>query len=128
KPSSGTSDPTVTNAVPVGTWVSRSYLDVVDYADARNPLVRQPVNIPGTLNGISHQGAVLYTVGTHWTTNQVMAWTQFLDASAYDGVSAHLIDSLALPNTSPLPLLVVETNLFIGHPDYTNGGIYAGPI
>ena len=72
-------------------------------------MVRQPVNIPGTLEGISHQGSVLYTIGTHWTTNQATAWTQFLDASAYDGVAAHLIDSLALPTTWPLPVLAVET-------------------
>ncbi|HYV31614.1 MAG TPA: beta-propeller domain-containing protein, partial [Candidatus Binatia bacterium] len=122
---------TVTNIAPIGTWVSRSYLDVVDYADPRNPTVRQPVNIPGTLNGISQQGSVLYTIGTHWTTNQATAWTQFLDASAYDGVAAHLIDSLALPTTWPLPVLAVETNLFIGVPDYGNGagsGVVYGPI
>ena len=112
---------------PVGTWISRSYLDVVDYADARQPLVRQPINIPGTLNGLSHQGSVLYTVGTHLQTNAMSDWTEHLDASAYDGVSAHWIDSLALPNVWPRPLLVVETNLFIGRSGYTNGG-WVGPV
>jgi len=132
--SSGATDPTVTNVTTVtnfvstGTWVSRSYLDVVDYADARDPMVRQPVNIPGMLNGISHQGSVLYTIGTHWTTNQALAWTEYLDASAYDGVAAHLIDSLVLPNAWPHPVLVVETNVFIGRSGYTNGVVIIGPL
>jgi hypothetical protein len=92
---------------PPGNWVSRSYLDVVDYTEAKEPLVRQPVNIPGRLTGISRQGAVLYTVGTHWTTNTSTAWIEYLDASAYDGVSVHLIDSLPLPESWPHPTLVL---------------------
>jgi hypothetical protein len=116
-----------TNAAISGTWISRSYLDVVDYADARHPVVRQPVNIPGQLQGLSHQGAVLYTIGTHWATNAAYDWTEFLDASAYDGVSAHWIDSLRLPVAWPHPVRVIETNLFIGRPNYTNG-YYVGPL
>jgi hypothetical protein len=99
-----------------GRWVYRTFLNVVDYADPREPLVRQPANIPGQLNGISHHGEVLYTVGTHWTTNQVEAWTEYLDASSYDGVSAHLVDSLRLSNQWPRPLQVVGTNVFLGNP------------
>lgn len=108
---------TITNNGPSGTWVMRSYLDAVDYADARNPLVRKPVNIPSTLHGISHRGSLLYTVGPHWTTNW-SDWTEYLEASAYDGVSAHLVDSLALPDAWPHPVLVVQTNIFIGRPGY----------
>jgi hypothetical protein len=95
-----------------------SYLDVIDYADPVSPTLRAPVNIPGTLHGISHAGELLYTVGIHWTTNQVTDWTEWLDASAYDGVAAHLIDSLALPDAWPHPVLVVNTNVLIGHPGY----------
>ena len=57
---------------------------------------------------------MLYTVGPRWTTNWWSDWTEILTASAYDGVSAHLVDSLALPPTWPHPVLVVETNVFIG--------------
>jgi hypothetical protein len=99
---------------PIGSWITRSFLDVVDYSDADEPLVRKPVNVPGTLAGLSHEGAVLYTTGTHWTTNADTAWTEYLDASAYDGVSAHLIDSLPLPATWPRPLLVSGANIFLG--------------
>jgi hypothetical protein len=113
---------------PVGTWVSRSFLNVVDYADADDPLVRQPVNIPGTLVGLSHNGAVLYTTGTHWTTNTETAWTEYLDASAYDGVSAHLIDSLPLPATWPRPLLVSGGNIFLGRASNSSYEPVTGPI
>jgi hypothetical protein len=113
---------------PIGTWVSRSFLDVVDYADADDPLVRKPVNIPGALAGLSHGGAVLYTTGTHWTTNTDTAWTEYLDASAYDGVSAHLVDSLALPVTWPRPLLVSGGNIFLGRASSSGYSPIIGPV
>jgi len=108
-------DPAV---VPIhrGQWVTRSFLDVVDYEDAVHPLVRRPVNIPGTLQGLSHRGEILYTVGQHATTNTSWTWQEFLDASAYDGVSAHLIDSLDLGQNWPHPVLVAGTDVFVGRP------------
>lgn len=113
---------------PVGTWISRSFLNVVDYSDADDPLVRKPVNIPGTLAGLSHNGAVLYTTGTHWTTNTATDWMEYLDASAYDGVSAHRIDSLPLPSTWPRPLLVSGGNIFLGRASSSSYGPIFGPI
>ena len=110
---------------PIGTWVQRSLLDVIDYADPRNPTVRKPVCIPGTLSGIAYDGALLYTVGTHWSTNPAIAWNDYLDASAYDGVAAHLVDSLSLSNLWPHPVLVAGTNVFVGSPQYASSGGYA---
>ena len=111
-----------TNAPPVDYWVQRSYLDVVDYADAANPTVRKPVNIPGSLTGVARAGELLYTVGLHWTnpTNWWYDGTEYLDASAYDGVEAHLIDSLKLSSLWPHPVLALADNVFIGHPAETN--------
>ena len=43
-------------------------------------------------------------------------WTEWLDASAYDGVAAHLVDSLALSKNWPHPVLVFGSSLFIGAP------------
>jgi len=105
---------------PNGLWIQRSQLDVIDYADPISPTVRNPVNIPGTLQGISDEGELLYTVGLHWGTNQVYDWTQWLDASAYDGVAAHLVASMALPDSWPHPLVLVDTNVFIGRPGYSS--------
>ena len=104
---------------PDGSWVQSSLLDLIDYADPRSPTIRTPVSIPGTLQGIQHQGELLYTTGAHWDTNQVSDWTQWLDASAYDGVAAHLVDSLAISNYWPYPVLVLETNVFIGRSGYS---------
>lgn len=111
-------DPASGDTIPgsgrLGTWTQTAYLDVVDYADPRDPLVRQPVNIPGTLVGLAHRGSLLYTTGPHWTTNASTAWNEYLDASAYDGVSAHLIDSLPLPTTWPHPVLAEGATVFLG--------------
>src|SRR5262249_51660971 len=109
-----------TNQVPSGIWVQRFFLDVVDYADPKLPTLRPPVNIPGQLTGLSRGGALFYTVGPHYTDWQSTG-AQFLDASAYDGVAAALVDSMPLSNTWPQPLLFSEPNLFLGRADSTGG-------
>ena len=98
---------------PTGKWITRWYLDVVDYADAAEPLVRRPSNIPGSLVGLSHDAEVLYTRGVHWTKEGTSDWTEYLDAAAYDGVKARLIDSLPLSNSWTRALLVSGTNVFL---------------
>jgi hypothetical protein len=53
-------------------------------------------------------------VGTHWASNSTTYdWTEYLDASAYDGVAAHLVDSLSLGDW-PHPVLVVDEHVLIG--------------
>jgi hypothetical protein len=94
-----------TNVIPVGIWVTKYYLDVVDFADPTAPAVRKPVNIPGQLIGLSHGGALLYTIGSHWDANGTTDGRQYLDASAYDGLQAALVDSLKLTNSWPQPLI-----------------------
>jgi hypothetical protein len=106
-------------------WVQRSFLDVVDYADARLPTVRRAVNIPGRLEGLSHQGALLYTAGQHADADGASDYRMWLDVSAYDGVSASLVASLELPNEWPSPRLVWGTNIFLGRP---TGGNAAGQL
>lgn len=94
----------------------RSFLDVVDYADATVPTVRPPVNIPGDLKGISHNGSLLYTIGFHRAnaTNWYQGY-QALDASAYDGVSAYLVDSVSLSNSYLHPAVAEGTNIFLAN-------------
>jgi len=103
------------------TRFERAFLDVVDYADARHPAVRPPVNIPGTLEGLSHSGALLYTVGFHRTSTNWYEGENALDASAYDGVSAYLVDSLSLSNIAPHPVLVSGTTVFLGRAQSFSG-------
>lgn len=94
-------------------WIQRSFLDVIDYADPANPTIRKPVNIPGQLTAVTHNGELLYTKGVHWTTNQT-DWREWVDASAYDGISAHLVASLALPDNWPRPALVAGDAVLVG--------------
>jgi hypothetical protein len=94
----------------------RSFLDVVDYAEPGDPLLREPVNIPNPLVGIAHSGALLYSLGPHWNADPTLGWRDYLDASAYDGVAAHLVDSLPLPAPWPRPVLVLGTNVIVADP------------
>jgi hypothetical protein len=103
------SDDVVTNY----TVITRYFLDVVDFADAANPLVRKPVNIPGSLQGVSHQGAMLYTVAAHYTADGASDGTEWLDASAYDGVNAFLVASQSL-GAWPHPVFAEGADIFIG--------------
>lgn len=83
----------------------RQYLDVVDFADPVEPVVRAPVNIPGTLLGVSHEGNVVYTTGPHYGTNGVSDYRQYVDAGAYDGTQFHLVASLPLPSQVQQPMV-----------------------
>jgi alpha-tubulin suppressor-like RCC1 family protein len=108
----------VTNAYEVVEWVERHYLDVVDYADPFHPTPRQPVNIPGQLAGISHEGALLYTLATREDGANTSA--RYLDASAYDDVSVWLVDSMRLPGNGNHPVLAAGTNIFVTRPATSN--------
>jgi hypothetical protein len=103
-----------------GSWVYQTFLDVVDFSDPADPLVRDPVNIPNPLVGVGASGALLFSVGLHWNVDPTATWNEFVDASAYDGVSAHLIDSLALPKAWPHPVLALDTNVLIADPGDTS--------
>lgn len=104
---------------PYYTTYQRTFLDVIDYADPLHPTLRRPVAIPGTLEGISHRGALLYTVGSRRTLTKPEAWFEALHASAYDGVSAHLVDTLSLSNAWLHPVEVRGGNVFLGRAQST---------
>ena len=99
---------TVTNAYEVVEWVERHYLDVVDYADPAHPTPRRPVSIPGALAGISHGGALLYTLATREDGGNS---ARYLDASAYDDVSVWLVYLMRLSDHES-PILTAGTEYF----------------
>jgi hypothetical protein len=111
-----------TNGPIYGSWVYRYYLDVVDFTDPANPITRKPVNVPGSLAGISHQGAVVYTAGYRWKPDGSTDWSLWLDALAYDGVEAHYVDSLAL-SSGAHPIAMSGNDLLIGHADATTNNL-----
>jgi len=102
---------------PVGTWVQRSYLDVVDYgASPAAPVVRDPVNIPGQLEGISHSGAMLYTRRQPWDPVTNTYSQETIEASAYDGTQAFLVAALPLPASWPHPTWIDRGVILLGRP------------
>ena len=49
-------------------------------------------------------------------TSTRTGWREYLDASAYDGVAAHLVDSLPLPDAWPHPAFVLGDLVLVGDP------------
>ena len=85
---------------PRGYWITSYELHVVDYTDMFHPVVRDATSIPGALIGTSHDGALLYTQGAHWTDDH--KWDgNWIDASSYDGLEAYLVDSVEQPQSWP---------------------------
>jgi hypothetical protein len=78
-------------------------LDVVDFTVPSAPIVRNPVNVPGALAGISRAGNVVYTADFEGT----------LAALAYDGVSAYLVAELPAPTNSFQEILVEGETVFV---------------
>lgn len=112
----GTKDVIVTNDPPAGQWVRRDFLDVVDFNDDSDPVVRKPVNIPGSLLGIDRAGEIVYARGSDFNGNEA------LSAASYDGVQAHLIDSLDLKGNWPRPSFANGAVLYLGVPGTNNIG------
>ena len=109
----------VTNDPPPGAWVQRYYLDVVDFSDAADPLVRKPVNIPGSLIGLHRGGELLYTRGYEGDPF-TYSGEEHLSASAYDGVAAHKVDSIALKPNWPRPVESANGVVYVGSPAADN--------
>ncbi|MBL9167213.1 MAG: beta-propeller domain-containing protein [Verrucomicrobiales bacterium] len=98
---------------PVVRWRQKHFMDVVDFADARQPVVRDPVSLPGALQGISRQGQLLYTRDELLDPASVPTGANQLTALAYDGVSAHRVDSIPLDLHWNLPILVSGEAVFV---------------
>ena len=97
-----------------GYYITRYWLDVVDYTDIAFPTPRPKLAIPGTLIGLSHQGSVLYTQAPHWNPDGTTDWLDFIDASAYDGVRAPLVASMKLGNEWPRTVTMQQGALYLG--------------
>jgi hypothetical protein len=97
-----------------GIWVQRYYLDVVDYSDPEEPLVRKPVNLPGTLIGIARNGELLYTRGYNIEPFATTSTPETISASSFDGVSAHLIASMSLGENWPRPTIANGQYIYLG--------------
>ena len=103
-------------------WAEGWFLDVIDFSLPAAPVVRDPVSIPTTLIGVSNAttlSAILFTVG--WHIQDQSNAGQFLDACAYDGALATLLDSAAFAGWST-PAVLDGGNVFVGQSSDNSGG------
>jgi hypothetical protein len=107
------------DSADTGDWVHNYYLDVVDFEDPVNPDLRKPVNIPGSLCGVAKDGELLFTSGVR--PSKVVSMDEWLDALAYDGIAAHLIDSIQLSTNWPRPVLTINNHVLAGFPNFQSG-------
>jgi hypothetical protein len=112
---------TLTNDPPPGAWVQRYYLDVVDFADASEPLVRPPVNVPGTLLGVAANGEMIHTRGYSGDPFSYSG-EETISALSYDGVAAHLVASLKLDSRWPKPAVSDDGFVYVGSPATDDSG------
>jgi hypothetical protein len=96
-------DSTVTNTYPVHEYFTHHHLAVFDFSsNPAKPVSRPPVPIPGRFEGQSHAGALIFTTATRSDpanpANTPTPTRQILEASAYDGVDAHLVAGLEIAN------------------------------
>jgi len=96
-------DTTVTNTYPVHEYFTHHHLAVFDFSsNPAKPVSRPPVPIPGRFEGQSHSGALIFTTATRSDppnpANSPTPTRQILEASAYDGVAAHLVAGLEIAN------------------------------
>ena len=106
-------DPGSTNTPPVpdwiwGSWEHQDHLDVIDFADPGEPVVRKPLMLPGTLAGLSHGGEVVYAIGSGLGGSGQE--TNFcVHALGYDGVAVRSVTQSPLPDSGSGPVLVDST-------------------
>jgi hypothetical protein len=110
---------------PSETW--RSWLQVVDLRPA-SPVVRDPVSIPGELLSVDQvdaQGAVLVTHKERWIASR-SSNERTLNALAYDGAAASLLDTL--DTTSPYGSASASdgTRIFLANASSTPGVLAIG--
>lgn len=103
-------DPGSTNTPPVpdwiwGSWEHQDHLDVIDFSDPEEPVVRKPLILPGTLSGLSHGGEVVYAIGSG-LEGSGQETNICVHALGYDGVSVRSITQSPLPDAGSSPVLV----------------------
>lgn len=94
-------------------WLTENQLTKVDFTDLTEPTQHDPINIPGKLVGLTHQGNVLLTSGNPYTDSGDPKQDQLaIHASAYDEVEVRLIDTLVVSNLPYEAEIVADTLVY----------------
>lgn len=88
-----------------GSWVTHHSLRVLDASDSAEPVLRDPVPLPGELQGVSHGGSVLYCRVESSDSKGVTGVS--LQALGYDGLKARKISDRGLPDLGAHPVAVL---------------------
>ena len=86
-----------------GVYEYTHWLDVVNYAEPTTPVLTPAASLPGALQGISHNGSLLYAKVKDTNSLQSIA------ALAHDGAQAFLVDSIPLGTAWQQPSLVLDS-------------------
>lgn len=87
-----------------GSWVTEHTLRVLDASDPSEPALRDPVPLPGQLQGVTHGGAVVHCRVE--TSDSKGLTSVALQSLGYDGVAARRIAQRELPDLGAHPLAV----------------------
>ena len=82
----------------------RHFLKTVDFADPATPVISEEVSIPGRIEGVSQDGGLLYTFGPRYAPDTTPTDARALHASGFDGVAAHFVAQLDIPDSESFAL------------------------
>ena len=115
----------IENAEGQNRWMARHWLGQIDLSNALKPQRLPLVEIPGTFENVIDNGSggvVLFSsVYKGYYDKEVWRSAFRVQASAFDGVTAYLIDELVDEDSNYGPKLFEDEFVILGRTEYTEG-------
>ena len=109
-----------------GRWLARHRLGQLDLSNPAFPRNLDLVEIPGTFESMlaSESGGRILFTSSHRSYNTGNSWTResLIQASAFDGIKAYLLDEIDLGDRGYGPKIFKDEYIVIGYTDYSSGG------
>ena len=86
------------------------------------------MKLPGALQGISREGQLVYTLDQVLDASSNPTGGNVLSVLAYDGVSAHRVDSLPLDLYWSVPIQVFGEDVFVGRVEVQPNNVTTGRL
>jgi len=106
-------------------WLSKHVLGQLDVSDAAAPRALELVEIPGGFESMwaNDSGGLILFTSDHRSYNNGNSWTHesVIQASAFDGVKAYLLDEIDLGDRGYGPKVFDDEYLVIASSDYGSG-------
>lgn len=111
-------------------WMARHWLGQLDLANPANPQKRELIEIPGTFENVinNETGGLFLFSSTFQSFYDSEFWRTELriQALAFDGLQAFLIDELAVQDQGYGPKLFSDQFIVLGKTDYSSGEAITG--